>query len=140
MLKLKSSEIINHILQTLIKRISRRTTENFAIGLIDSVVKELGPKYGFLRYVEIEDTLYSESTKIVTVSSDINSVESDEFFKAVKEIIEMTISYLEKNADYFFIKEFKESIADIVDLKLEEKDVDLNLMQYEYIIDRKQER
>ena len=60
MSQLKNSEIIKHVLQTLINKIGRRTSESFALVIIDTVIKELESKYDFLKYAKIENMLYSE--------------------------------------------------------------------------------
>ncbi|MCK5260860.1 MAG: hypothetical protein KAJ44_01615 [Thermoplasmatales archaeon] len=60
MSQLKNSEIIKHVLQILINKIGRRTSENFALVIIDTVIKELESKYDFLKYAKIENMLYSE--------------------------------------------------------------------------------
>jgi len=87
--------------------------------------------------VTINNTIYSEGTKAVSVNPEINSVESDEFYKAVHELFLMTVKYLERNADFFFIREFQDALNDI-GLGTIGENLDLNRRQLEYIFDRTQ--
>jgi len=137
--ELKNSEIIEYILRTLVDKIGRRTSESFAVVVIDTVMKELYPRYGFLRYIKVENTLYSEGmSSAVSVMPDIDSVEATEFYKAINDLIKMTVRHLERNADFFFIKELHEAIDDIDGLVLNDEKLDLGFMQFEYIAEKKQ--
>jgi len=82
--------------------------------------------------------VYSEGINAVTISPDINAVDSKVFYQAVKDLIKMTVRYLERNADFFFIKEFKEAVDDLDSLVLREEDVNLSNMQFEYLLYRKE--
>jgi len=135
----KNSEIIEHVLQTLIDKIGRRTSVSFAVVLLDTVIRDLKSKYYFLKYVKIKNTLYSEGINAVTVMAEIDSVESSEFFSAVKHLINTIVKGLDRNADFFFIREFRDSLDNIVDLYLEDKGVNLDRMQFKYIDNRKEE-
>ena len=135
----KNSEIIEHVMQTLINKIGRRTSVSFAVVIIDTVIKELNSKYDFFKYIKIKNTLYSEGINAVTVMPEIDYVESGEFFVAIKHLINTIVKGLERNADFFFIREFRDSLDNVIDLYLEEKGVNLDQMQFRYIDNRKEE-
>ena len=139
MSNLKNSQVIRHILQTLVSKIGRRTSEGFATVILDTVLNKLMPRYDFLRYVEIKNTFYSEGIDAVNVSSEIDLVDTAKFYNAVRDIMEMTVKYVEEKANFFFIKEIQEALNDIYDLNLKEQNIDLNLMQFQFIVDKKQE-
>jgi hypothetical protein len=137
--QLKNSEIIKHVLLTLINKIGRRTSESFAVIIIDTVMRELESKYDFLKYAKIENTLYSEGIEAIHVMPEINSVESDVFFKAVKELISTIVRDLDRTADFFFIREFRGALDNVIHLDLEKKGINLSRMQFRYIDNRKEE-
>lgn len=139
MSNLKNSQVIRHVLQTLVSKIGRRTSEGFAMVILDNVLNELMSRYDFLRYVKIKDTFYSEGIDAVSVSSEIDLVDTAKFYNAVGDIIEMTVKYVKEKANFFFIKEVQEALNDIYDLNLKEQNIDLNLMQFQFIVDKKQE-
>ena len=139
MSNLKNSQVIRHVLQILISKIGRRTSEGFATVILDIVLNELMSRYDFLRYVEIKNTFYSEGIDAVNVSSEIDLVDTAKFYNAVGDIIGMTVKYIEEKANFFFIKEVQEAINDIYDLNLKEQNIDLNLMQFQFIVDKNTE-
>ena len=132
---LKNSDIIEHMLQVLISKIGRRTSEGFAVVTIDAILKELESKYSFLKYIKIKNMLYYDGIDAVSVMSDINSVESTKFYRAIEDIIKMTVRNLDRNAGFFFINEFQKAIDDNVDLVLKENNIDLGLMKRHNIMD-----
>ena len=135
---LTNSEVVEHVLRALIRKMGRRTSDGFAVVAIDTILKELKPKYDFLRYIEVQDTRYSEGMDAVNILPDIDSVESAVFYKSLNDIIRYAVRHLNRKADFFFIKEFKEVIDNVADLKMEQKGIDLSHMQFQYIVDRKQ--
>ena len=139
MSNLKNSQVIKHVLQTLVSKIGRRTSEGFAMVILDNALNELMSRYDFLRYVKIKDTFYSEGIDAVSVSSEIDLVDTAKFYNAVRDIIEMTVKYVKEKANFFFIKEVQEALNDIYNLNLKEQNIDLNRMQFQFIVDKKQE-
>ena len=136
---LKNSEVLLHILQTLVSKIGRRTSEGFAMVIMDNTLQELRPRYPFLRFVTIENTLYSEGANAIHILPDIDSIESKDVYKAISECLKITVKHLEKNADFFFIKEVKEAISDIDEIVFDEGQINLNFMQFEYLAERQHE-
>ncbi len=137
--KIKNSKLIETVLETLIKKIGRRTSEAFAVVTIDSVIKGLYKKYSFLKYINIKDTSYSEGLKAISINLKIDTINSNTFQLALKDIIETTIGKINEKADYFFIKEFQEEFSSILNFDLDDLDINLNLIQFQYIVDRKHE-
>ena len=138
MTNLSNSNIIEHVLQALIKKIGRRTSTGFAVVTIDTILKELRPKYDFLKYVLVQDTSYSEGIDAINVQYDINYVETDIFYTALDDIIKSAVRHLKRKADYFFIREFKEILDSIPGLEIEQKGINLDDMQLEYLVDRQE--
>ena len=77
---LTNSEVVEHVLHGLISKISRRTSEAFAVVALDTIIKELQQQYDFLKYIEVKDTSYSEGIDALNISSDIDSIESEIFY------------------------------------------------------------
>jgi hypothetical protein len=136
--EISNSQIIHTLLKTLYKKISRRTNDANATDILNRVIKDLSDKHQYLSEVKIEDTHYRENENNIIVADRINKIGSDYLNKILKDIIELTIRYLKRDADYFFIKEFKEAIGSTEEFDLDENDIDLNLMQFKYIVNRKQ--
>jgi hypothetical protein len=138
MTAISNSEIAKRLLKTLIGKISRRTSENFALVTIRTLLKVLQKQHNFFRYLEVNDTLYSEVLDSVHVDPAIDTVEPEEFYEGLHALINMTVKYLKKNADFFFIKEFQEAIDAVPGMNLKREGSDLSRMQFAYLVERKQ--
>jgi len=131
-----NSDFVKYILKMLMNKISRRTTETHAKQVMDSVFEELTARYDFLRYITIMDVVYTEAVDTVVIDPEINTVNSSRFDHAVRDIIKSTVRHLERDADFFFIREFKEAIDGISETELLDKGINLSSMQFQYIFDR----
>ena len=89
MSQLKNSDVLEHILVSVIYIITRRTSERYAIVMVGNVIKQLLEKYVFLKNIRIKDTVYSEVVDIVDVNLDINDVAEKEVGRAVGEFIKI---------------------------------------------------
>ena len=70
-----NSEILKDVVHTLIKVIGRRTSLNFAIILVNKIIKQLTSKYNFLNYLELQNAIYSEKIEDIAVNSSIESID-----------------------------------------------------------------
>ena len=129
---IEKSDVIKHVIQTLIDMSSRKTTKGHALLTMSDLIEKLKTKYDFLKHVEIKDTRFLEMDEPVTVMSDIDNVKSHELAKALYDIIKTTNIALGKNAGYFFIKELRRNLGEEYNLTIEEMGLDLGLMQLEF--------
>ena len=131
---IEKSDVIKHVIQTLIDMSSRKTTKGHALLTMSDLIEKLKTKYDFLKHVEIKDTRFLEIDEPVTVmsESDIDNVKSDEIAKALYDIIKTTNIALGKDAGYFFIKELRRNLGEEYNLTIEEMGLDLGLMQLEF--------
>ena len=127
----QNSEIVRHILQTIISISSRKTTKGYAVLVMNELIKKLQEKYNFLKLIEIKDMTYIEAGEPITIMSDIDGVKSNDVGKALYDIIKMMNSNLGKEAGYFFIKELRNNIKDDYYSTIEEMGLDLGVMQLE---------
>jgi hypothetical protein len=127
-----NSEVVRHILQTMISITGRKTTKEQAVLTMNDLIKKLRDKYDFLKHIEIKDTRFMETEDPVTVMSDINGVKQNEVGKALHDIIKTMNTNLGKNAGYFFIKELKNNIGELYDSAIEEMGLDFGVMQLEF--------
>jgi hypothetical protein len=129
-----NSEVVKHILQTLINISSRKTTKLHAVSTINELIRKLKNKYNFLRHIEIKDTRFKETDESVEVMTDINSVKVNDVGKALYDIIKTMNANLGKEAGYFFIKELKNNIREDYFSTIEEMGLDFSVMQLEFEI------
>lgn len=130
--KVENSEVVRHVLETLVDISGRKTTQIQAVSTLNELIKKLGRKYDFLKHIEIKDVRYSEMGDPISVMSDIDEVKSNDIGKALRDIIKMMNINLGKEAGHFFIREFRNRIGDAYTTTMEEMGVDLGLMQLEF--------
>ena len=139
-IELEKSDVMNRLLQSIVKVISRRSSEDYALVMVGNTIKKLQDKYDFLNYIDIKATRYSEIENIVTIDSSINTVEPEEIGKAIQEIVGIIVTAMGKNAGFFFIKEVKNKIGPNYGLIIRDMGVDFDFMQFSFEVDKKQTR
>jgi len=133
--KVENSEVIRHVLETLVDISSRKTTQIQAVLTLSELIKKLQEKYAFLRHIEVKDVRYLEIGDPISVMSDIDGVKSNDIGKALYDIIKTMNTNLGKGAGHFFIRELRNRLGDTYNSTMEEMGVDLGLMQLEFEVD-----
>jgi len=131
MASLENSEIVENLLNVLIDISGRKTDRGHAIFTLESVIRKLEDKYGFLTNIEVNDTRYLEFVNPIDVTSDINNTSSADIGEALHDIITTMDSSLGSDAGHFFIKEIRNKLSDEYRFSMDEMGVDLSLMQLE---------
>ena len=133
--ELEKSDVIKNLLDTMIKISGRKTNKGHAISIMDSLIKQLEPRFDFLRHVQINDTRYSEDGDAVDVMSGINDAESADMGKAINEIITTMDRSLGKSAGHFLIKEIRSTLNEEHTSMMRDMGVDLGLLQLEHEVE-----
>ncbi len=129
---------IKAILNVLRRKIARRTSEDEAASMLSRFINELTPKYDFLRYIKINESVYSE-TESIYVSEKLNFVDEQQVFSALHDLVRKSVHEMKEKADFFFIREFQDAFEDIEPAhKKVTNTLPLNEMQHEYLINRTQ--
>ena len=140
MVEIENSEIIRKVLNTLVSISSRKTTEGYAVSIMDTLIKRLEGTYEFLKHVEVSDTRFLEDDATISVMSDIDSVQPTEIGKAIHDIIVTMNESLGKDAGHFFVKEISRNIGDDYHSTIKGMGVDLGLMQLEHEVNELEKR
>ena len=75
--QLDNDDIICCLLISVIDVIRRRTSEKYAVVIIDKIMKKLKEKHVFLKHVSIKNMQYSEVADFIDIKPDINYVDMD---------------------------------------------------------------
>ncbi len=133
----KKSELIKNVLRTLISISSRKTDLPYTMMTMEDLIKRLETRFRFLKHIQIKDDLYNEeSSDMISVMADINTVPPSELGKALHSIIDSMNQSLGENAGHFFIKELRNTLSDEYLTVMRDMGVDLGLMQLESEINR----
>ena len=117
--------IIKNVVNVLISISGRKTDHGHALMMMDALIKQLESQFNFLKNIHITEKLYSESSEIVSVMSDMNVVKPTEVGKAIHALI-LT---LHDSAGHFFIKEIKQTLGDEYVSRMTEIGVDFTLLK-----------
>ena len=137
---IENSDLLKLILKALYTTAARRTTQNFAIAIIDAILRTLEEKYDFFKDVRI--IADNQSEDFIYISSDINNVHPLKIGKAIEAIIQIVYMDLREKAGLYFIKEVKLNAGEEIISKLRESGVDLELLmlQQHYLYKRQQRK
>ena len=128
----KKSEIMKNVLRTLISISSRKTDLPYTMMTMEDLIKRLETQYRFLKHIQIKDDIYNEeSSDMISVMADINTVPPTELGNALHSIIDSMNRSLGENAGHFFIKELRNTLSDESLTMMKDMGVDLGLMQLE---------
>jgi hypothetical protein len=129
-------QIAQNVMNTLVKKITRRSNEDNAIKVLRTVIANLENHYDFINYIQIVDNRYNDDFNLFRVDKNINSVPSNFFYNAINDLVKETIVQLEHVADYFFIREYRDSLGSKNEKILKEKGLNLDILQSNYILER----
>ena len=132
----ENTVLIKAVLRALYITAGRRTTQTFAVAIIDTIIKTIAERYDFLKNIQIYNNRGSED--FIDISSDVNSIHPAKIGKVIEAIIQVILIDLKEKAGYYFIKEIKRNLSEEIILKLKECGVDLELLtlQQQYIYNR----
>lgn len=135
---LDTADATRQFLQSVIRIIGRKTSEEYATMTIRNLIKKLRLTYPFLQDMNIRDTRFLELESSVTVPESINNINPKEVGNALKELTNNIMKSMGKTAGYFFIREVREKIGTDYDRVLvKTMDVDLTQLQSTYIVEKK---
>lgn len=145
MSELKNSDVLKSVLLALYYVAGRRTSQNFAIMVIGTIIKMLEQKYNFLKHIRIyTEKIGSDNYLIknaIDIAPDINSVHPARLGRAIEAIIQVVYMDLSEKAGLFFITEVKKHVGQKIIPELINFGVDLDLIQIEqHYLYRKQKR
>jgi hypothetical protein len=134
---LENRELTIGILKTVVDIIGRRTSEVYAVVVIDRIIGELRKKYDFLKHITIKVAQYWESVEIVNVEPDINKVEQEKLNLFMIEFFRKLTTTMDKSTGYYFIREIKENLPLNFETIMKKSGIDLDVLQLEYITEIK---
>ena len=127
---------VKAILNVLRRKIARRTSEGEAAAMLSRFIEELTPKYEFLKYISINQAIYSE-IETIWVAPELNQISQKEVFAALHDLVKRSVREMKEKADFFFIREFQDAFEDLETVHTSvTEDIPLEEMQHEYLVNR----
>jgi hypothetical protein len=130
MIKVENSDIIKHVLSSLVDVTSTKTSKEHAWLTVKTLIKTLQEEHNFLKHIKIEDKKNLDSNlDAINVVNDINSIESIKIGYAIQNIIDVLKKYLGEKAGYNFTQEFRDDLGEYYCLIIKKMGVDLRLVE-----------
>jgi len=133
----ENDAIVEHLVKILLDVITRRTSEAYAIVVLNNVLNNLEEKHSFLNYIKLKKTQELEVADIIEINSDINIVEINLLANAISDLVETLTKMMGKEAGFFFIREVSEDISIKYVNVIKELGVDFNAMQFKFLTEKK---
>ncbi len=135
---LNTADVTKKFIETIIEIIGRKTSEEYAAITIRNILQKLHSTYPFLAEIEVKNSRSIEMEEKVSAHDTLNAIAPKQVGVALKELVTIIMNSLGKTAGYFFIRETREKIGiDYEMMLLKTMDVDLTLMQSNYIVKKK---
>jgi len=131
-IQLKQGPIVKYLIKSLIQVLSNISSKNYAILTLDAELKEITKKYSALRYINIDDSKYSEGYNAISISPDINIASTAEVGKGLQKLIEKITKSLGEEAGRIFLNKLKKQIGRAYMLRIEELGVNLYMIELKY--------
>lgn len=129
-LDITNSEIIKHIIISLIIVARSKTSDDYAWASIKKLIGELKDKYSFLRFIKINDiSIINYSIEDISVLSDFDKIKPGQVGMAIQDLVDLLKKYLGFKAGYFFIEEFKKVLGEKYHDVIKKMGVDLRLIE-----------
>jgi hypothetical protein len=129
--KYTNSYMLGEILRALYHVAGRRTTKSFAGMVIGSIIKTLGQKYDFLKYVRIDEAGTLIEDEAIAISPEIDNVDPMQVGRAIEAIVRVVYMDMIGKAGLFFIAEIKKRAGEEIISQLNNLGVDLISLQIE---------
>jgi hypothetical protein len=135
--RIEKDHVVRNLIERLITITGRKTDKIYALMSMETLIKDLEPKYTFLKNIKINDDFYSEDTvTAVNLTGSLNDINPTDLGRALHAIITTMNRNLGEKAGHYFIKELRNTLTDDSISTMREMGVDLGLIQLETEVDR----
>jgi hypothetical protein len=132
---LKNSILVTRVIEALYTVVGRRTLDSFAIQVIKTVVKKLGPTYDFFNLIKVYDEFFVEGGVKVVVDPVLETVDPSLFGEGIDALIRVMYmefaEYSDDDVGLYFITELKQHLGDVYVDELRVRGVNFELIQLE---------
>jgi hypothetical protein len=132
------SDAISELMHSIIEVISRRSSEEYAIVVVNSAVQKESEENQLFNMITINNTRYSEAESIVIVDEAINDISVKKLRVALQNLIGTIVTSMGKTAGFFFMKELKNKLSFEAEQIIKKIGVNLDFLQLNYVTDKKQ--
>ncbi|RLF37178.1 MAG: hypothetical protein DRM99_01145 [Thermoplasmata archaeon] len=128
-IKVSQSLIVKHVIKALVEILSESSSKNYAVVLVNNVLRKYDKKFEFLKEIKLESTSFSQNDNGIDIPSVIDSVRASELGRSIQRIIEDISISLGEDAGRYFIDKLKKRLGKAYLLRIEELGVNLHMIE-----------
>jgi hypothetical protein len=121
--------LFNHIIKVIIEIISRTSSENNAITVVNSVLRTLDTKFEFIKNIQVEAAKDQGEESHVVIGSNLDTISETDARRSIQNFLEGITEAGGEKINQGFIQEFKDSLDKKYFVKLEEMGVNLHMIE-----------
>jgi len=120
--------ILNEVFRSILGIIEKKIAVDFGVKYIDALVKKTSEKHEIMNYIKVDVTRIEEGLDAIEIDPAINSVDSYDLGKAIKELLVRSQIDL-KNLTNNFFKDFEQNIDKEYLPEIEKIGVNLHILE-----------
>ena len=128
-IELRIELVVKHVLKAMLNILKQSSDQNYAILIVNNILKKFESKYEFLKYVNIDSINQSEEGDEIVILPDIESTRPSEIGRGLQKVIENLLSSLGDAAGQHFVDRFKKELGKPYVLRIEEMGVNLHMIE-----------
>jgi hypothetical protein len=121
--------IFTQVLKTVIDIISKTSTEDYAIVIVNSFLRKIDSKYTFLRNIKVEPAATVSELYRIVIGDNIDTVSETDARRAIQHLLEIIIDTLGERISSEFIEQFTSSLEKKYLVKIEEMGVNFHMIK-----------
>ncbi|MBN1860200.1 MAG: hypothetical protein JW840_01930 [Candidatus Thermoplasmatota archaeon] len=121
--------LFSQVIKTLVDALSKKSSENNAISLVNSFLRKNDNKYEFLKKIKVEPSVHQDEPYHIIISDTFDTISDTDVRRAIQQLLENILQSLEKQNSEDFIQQFKESLDKKYLLKIEEIGVNFHMIE-----------
>lgn len=124
--------ILNEIFRSILGIIEKKIAVDFGVKYLDALVKKNCEKHEVLKYIKIDKTRLEEGLNAIEIDPAINSVDSYDLGKAIKDLLVRAQIDLKDLTNNFF-NDFEQNIDKEYLPEIEKMGVNLHILELRYV-------
>jgi hypothetical protein len=129
-----NADILKYMISLLFEVLEKESGRDFAYNTLSELVPRLSIEHEVLKYVKINDIRSIQGIDIVTINSDVNTVEPKTVGTSIQKIIQEVNTRLNQKGGFTFIEKLKNYISADYNFKLSQMGVDLHVIKLSQVL------
>ncbi len=127
-IKLRQDNVVKHVLKILVDLLSDASSQNYAILMVNNIIKKHANQFSYLNDIKVDGSKYSKGEGII-IPKGLESVRPSEIGRGLQRIIENISMAMGEDSGEDFVSRFKRRMGKAYLLRIEELGVNLHMIE-----------